>query len=92
MSRVVNLGNGVDGKTETISCFFHASVRMMNFWFVWWNSNVFPAVRKYSCTVDTCQNGGTCMEDGVNVICRCLDDYRGKFCEGKSFICSCKLT
>ena len=22
------------------------------------------------------------MEEGVNVICRCLDDYRGKFCEG----------
>ena len=22
------------------------------------------------------------MEDGVNVLCRCLDEYKGKFCEG----------
>ena len=40
------------------------------------------SVRKYTCTLNTCQNGATCVEDGVDVICKCQDDFRGKFCEG----------
>ncbi|KAI8036244.1 hypothetical protein M5D96_010837 [Drosophila gunungcola] len=38
------------------------------------------------CQNHMCQNGGTCV-DGINdYLCRCPDDYTGKYCEGHNMI------
>ena len=33
------------------------------------------------CDVDRCENGGTCVKQGVSYSCNCRFDYTGSLCE-----------
>ena len=43
-------------------------------------------VKRLICQPNTCQNGGTCTEDGSAIHCNCQEDFKGKFCEGQKDI------
>ena len=55
---------------ESISCFTVLSIIIS------------VIVKRQVCSSTICQNGGTCMDDGGILRCSCVDDYKGKFCEG----------
>jgi len=46
------------------------------------NIDVFTFILVYSnCDVNRCENGGTCVKQGVSYSCNCLSDYTGSLCE-----------
>lgn len=53
---------------ETVPIFYHSFA-----------SNL---VKRLICQPNTCQNGGTCTEDGSIIHCNCQEDFKGKLCEG----------
>lgn len=41
------------------------------------------------CTDETCQNGGTCAQDGLSFVCDCPTGYGGEFCENEVTVGNC---
>lgn len=37
-------------------------------------------------TSNPCQNGGSCMEKGNDVFCRCHGNWRGRVCNSSKYI------
>jgi EGF-like domain. len=42
----------------------------------------FFLVKREICQVNTCQNGGVCVQDLDTVHCTCNDGFKGRLCEG----------
>ena len=41
------------------------------------------------CTDETCQNGGTCAQDGLSFVCDCPIGFGGEFCEDEVSVGNC---
>jgi hypothetical protein len=41
------------------------------------------------CTDETCQNGGTCAQDGLSFVCDCPIGFGGEFCEDQVSVGNC---
>lgn len=39
-------------------------------------------VKRQVCQVNSCQNGGSCVQDLDTIHCLCSDGFRGRLCEG----------
>ena len=44
-------------------------------------------LKSVMCAVDTCQNGGTCIDEWGAVRCKCADGFMGQFCEKSKLLC-----
>ena len=44
------------------------------------------SVKRQICEVNSCQNGGSCIQDLDTIRCLCSDGFRGHTCEGKHIL------